>query len=245
MKDIVQCSCLGKYGRFGNQLIQYLYAKTYAQKYNFQLQIPNDWVGRKIFDIKQNGISRILPKTQCDLIPYGKSNIDLFGYFQCKQFTSQMSVIKMRNMLIFKDLWIKQFKKQQQFYIACHIRRGDYLKYSNKYCIISQKSYSDACKQFGLDMDKVQYSTEQNPRNNKLAQQHGIGFLADFMFLMNSDVLLRSNSTFSLMAGVLSSGKIYAPLVQNRTGQNDVKFVLGNYPKTVNDKYVDDFNFKD
>ena len=68
----VQVSCLGEMGRFGNQLFQYAFAKSYADKYNCILEIPSDWIGWKIFELEDSVIKEKLPKTEIDEIPFGE-----------------------------------------------------------------------------------------------------------------------------------------------------------------------------
>ena len=44
-------SVLGKTGRFGNQIFQYLFAKMYEKKYGVPVEIPR-WDGDLLFDLK-------------------------------------------------------------------------------------------------------------------------------------------------------------------------------------------------
>ena len=65
----VQVSCLGGMGRFGNQLFQYAFAKSYADKYNCILEIPSDWIGWKIFELEDSVIEKKLPKVTGPMLP--------------------------------------------------------------------------------------------------------------------------------------------------------------------------------
>ena len=69
-------------GRFGNQLFQYAFARTYANKYGFKLQTC-DWVGEKIFDLSDTRIINVnLPKKSEQDIVMGEDNIQIYGYYQ-------------------------------------------------------------------------------------------------------------------------------------------------------------------
>ena len=234
MKQIVQISCLGNFGRLGNQFFQYAFAKAYSLKYNAILEIPNNWIGRKLFNINDPPISKYLPKTELDIIPWGNVNIDLFGYFQFKECYDLYSKQDVRNWFKFQNKWIKILPKKKEYYIACHLRKGDYeSKYSDIYCLISESSYLNTCKKFNLDIGKIIWISEENP--TKLPGFEGIEFLPDFMTLYNADVLLRANSCFSLWAGILNEKEVYSPIVSGKTGKNDVEFVKGNEELIVAD----------
>lgn len=251
---IVQCSCIGNFGRFANSALQFCFAKAYAEKYDAVLQIPEDWYGRKLFKNVENiePIVSKLPKMELDYIPKGKVNIDLFGYFQHKEAFEFLSLEKIREYLQFKDEWIEMFPKKISFYIACHLRIGDYLdKYSHVYCIPSKKSYIQAImKATGSTYESIAYGSfgrntvfwisEENPQ---LHSECPYAFLPDFFTLMNADILFRANSTFSVLASILGQNETYSPLVEHTTGIANVEFVKGNWPKCLgsygpNSKYT-------
>ena len=73
----------------------------------------------------------------------------------------------------------------------------------------------------------------------------GLPFLEDFILMMNADVVLRANSSFSWWAATLGRGRILSPLVEDRTGMQDVEFVEGNWPKMVNSHNITDLQLKD
>lgn len=222
-------SSLGKTGRFGNQLFQYAFAKTYADKFNCVLEIPIDWMGRNIFEIEDAPISKPLPKTELDDIAFGEVNIDLNGYFVHQKFLDIMNEDDVRKMFTFQKEWINKFNKPKQYYVASHLRHGDYVG-GKKYCTISEKCYIETCKNYGYkDEDIIIVSEEKRQPNDPM----DMGFLYDFFVLMNADVLFRSNSTFGWWAAFLGNQeKVYSPLVQGRAGQHGVtvEFIEGNHP---------------
>ncbi|MAG28208.1 hypothetical protein CMI47_22010 [Candidatus Pacearchaeota archaeon] len=227
--NIVQMSGLGKMGRFGNQLFQYAFAKSYAKKYNCNFEIPSDWIGRNIFEIDDSSLSRQLPKTEIDDIPFGQVNIDLTGYFQHQKFLDIMNPDDVRKWFTFKKQWRDIFKKPKDFYVAAHLRHGDYVN-GEKYCTISEECYIESCVKFGYEKEDVIVVSEEKRQPE---DSGNMDFLYDFFVLTEADVLFRSNSTFGWWAGFLGNQKIvYSPDVQGKAGQHmiDVDFVEGNYP---------------
>lgn len=232
----IQISCLGKFGRFGNQLFQYAFAKSYAEKYDCILEIPKNWIGRKIFkNIDDPPISDPLPKTKLDIIPWGHKNIDLFGYFCAPEFVQFLTRKKLKEWFKIEDKWINLVSKPKSPYLAAHLRRGDYATLSYLYCIVSKKSYLDAISHFGLNKYNIIWVSEYDKRQHPLCDQENLSFLPDFITLLNADVILRANSSFSFWAAVLSDGEVYSPVVGKKTGCQDVEFVRGNYPAMLMD----------
>ena len=83
-KDIIQKSDIGKGGRFGNQLQEYIFGKAYAVKYNCRYQIPADWCGWEIFDLEDEFITENLPAYRdCGEknFLWGIKNVNLLGMF--------------------------------------------------------------------------------------------------------------------------------------------------------------------
>lgn len=236
---IIQCSCLGKFGGFGNQLFQFLFSKFYADKYNAVLEIPEDWIGRKIFqDMNYQVISKKLKQTKIDLIPFGEVNIDLKGYFQFSEAIDLFSTSKIRNLLKFKKDIVKKYSSPyKKEYVAVHIRRGDYVeKYSHMFCNISNDSYKKALDKFNTELYPVRFCMSNLVKRD---DSNVDSFLYDFFIMMQATILFRSNSTFSFWAGVLGNqNKVYSPVVEDLTGWNTVEFVEGNYPKLIGDYKV-------
>lgn len=215
----IQISCLGSFGRFGNQLFQYAFARAYAEKHGCVLETPH-WGGRSIFGLRDPLITDPLPKTELDQVPFGEVNIDLFGYFQTQQFVDYYS----------RD-WLKDILKVvcddvPRCAVAVHVRRGDYLKLKHLYCLPTVASYWEAMETRGYDPDKAVWVSDIPPMNDELW---------DFLRLKNADVLFRANSTFSWWAATLGSGEVYSPVVNDLVGVQDVKFVKGNHPKMFKD----------
>jgi hypothetical protein len=231
--NIVQISCLGSFGRFGNQLFQYLFAKAYAERYGAVLETP-DWIGRKIFKLENTrNITRHLPRTGLDDVPWGRTNIDLFGYFQFKECYDLLSNNFIKRNLIFQDRWLQKYSEKGD-YIAAHLRRGDYCeKYSNIFCIVSENSYLNACDKYGLEKSKIKWFSEESVSRDHKMEEQGLGFLDDFFKIMNAKYILRANSTFSFWAAYFSNATVYSPLITELAGWQDVEFMPGNMQKLI------------
>jgi hypothetical protein len=70
----VQMRSLGQNGRFGNQLLQYGFARLYAQQHELVAEFP-DWIGRDIFDFDDAFPSAKFPTVN-------EGDADLFGSLQ-------------------------------------------------------------------------------------------------------------------------------------------------------------------
>lgn len=251
-KRIIQFSQLGNFGRLGNQMFQYAFARAYAEKYDAILEIPK-WIGESIFkNVSHQPISKRLPRTSLDVVPWGEVNIDLFGYFQFKECFDILFESKLQEWFVFQDKWFEIYLKRSDDIVA-HIRRGDYEeKYSNVFCVISENSYIQACRKYDLDEEKLIWLSEENPTIDSVAKDvsyteqknsmygtgiyrdKGISFLPDFFKMINAEVLLRANSTFSFWAGFFRNGRrTYSPVVGNKIGYSDVEFIAGNWPSLV------------
>lgn len=238
MNGVVSISCLGSLGRLGNQFFQYSVARKYAEIARCIFQTPS-WIGETLFNIAGTRINSNLHRLPSDELPWGRPNVDLLGYFQFQEAVSKLKRSELRNWFNFKDEFKNRFPKKRPYYIAAHVRRGDYVtQYASKYCTITEESYLNACDKFGLDKSQLIWVREDNPQKDEEMERRGLGFLPDFMTLLNADVILRANSTFSWWAGTLGNGKVYSPLVEARTGTHTVDFVAENWPRMVDSSNV-------
>ena len=214
-------------------MFQYAFAKAYARKVGAKLEISMDWIGRKIFEIDDMPISKKLNKTPEDWVPTNQVNIDLFGYFQKQECLNLYSKNDVKKWFNIRDEYLNAVPEINKYYIAAHLRRGDYIsKFSNVYCIVSEQSYLHACDKFNLDRDKIIWFKEEKPHNNSKLDS-SLCFLEDFINIMRANVILRANSSFSWWASALSDEEktqVYSPLVEDKKGQKDVEFVKGNWP---------------
>jgi hypothetical protein len=218
---IITMSRLGTLGRWGNSLFQYCFAKAYAERNNCELFIPKDWLGRQIFHIPERTIEEDLgyklPFSELDN-PKG-INIDVIGFFQ-KQEHQIYTREQARQWLKFRKPFI--YPKERQFYIAAHLRRGDYLEpfHLAKYAVINERSYIMAAKKNGYNPKDIIWVGEEISKCN---------LVEDFQRVRNADIIFRSNSTFSYWACQLAShDNVFTPIIEDKTGWCDLEFTKGN-----------------
>jgi hypothetical protein len=234
----ISVKTLGSNGRFGNQIFQLAAALGLARKYNAEVLVPSDWIGRNIFQgfVAQLGSS---DKTDFYRAPldelFGEydlselQSIDLFGYFQYN--TGLYSSTDLYEWFNIKDYWKQKFPFRAEQAVVCHVRRGDYVAQPTRYCSILDESYHRLLERIEATEEETYWCTEENPQVDDECESLGIGFLPDFMTCLRADVLVRSNSTFSMVAGWLGPLQVYSPVVGDLVGWQDVEFVKGNHPK--------------
>ena len=245
---------LGHNGRWGNQIFSYCFAKGLAEHFGCELQVPSDWVGRKIFQIPEAGISTKLPSTALDQIPSGPG-WDLFGYWQNQRSIDFYSRTKAKGWLKLQPHLEKRYSKPiHERWTAIHRRFGDYRKLAeNKIlCIPAQESIFKCCVDNKILTDYTVWVDEENKvpkmfdfppmdtQTNSFSEHDNflysdISFLDDWMVLVKASTLIRTNSTFSFIANILASSeqKLYSPIVKDKYGYAEVDFVEGNFPCMV------------
>lgn len=220
--------------RFGNQCLQYLYARGYANR-NGAVLHTSPWIGQTIFEIEDPPIETELPQRyDMDRATWdGQTDIELTGW-GLHQMTITYTRTEAKSWLRFRpevarlldQVWIPR--------LASHIRHNDFLT-MDRYIAISEHSYIKAWQEFEPEYEDMQTISENDPTLIAELTDMGAGFLPDFVTLMRAHVLIRANSTFSYMAAILGDNyKVYAP---NLNGiepvagvLQDVPFVLGNWP---------------
>jgi len=60
LHENVSMWCLGRLGKFGNQLFQYAFLRIYAQKHDLRYEVP-DWIGQTLFDLPDAPLNSDLP----------------------------------------------------------------------------------------------------------------------------------------------------------------------------------------
>jgi hypothetical protein len=235
MSAVVSVSCLGNLGRLGNQLFEYAVARKYAELHGARLETPR-WVGQRLFHIDDPPISRPLPRMPFNHLPWGRVDVDLFGYFQYQEAVGKLSVGELRRWFTFRPEWTSGFERPRSYYIAANLRRGDYLELQDTFAIVTKQSYLNACERFGLDPSALIWVCEEMRQPNPVLDDRGLGFLTDFFTVMHADVALRANSTFSWWACLLGAGRVFSPLVEDSTGYQTVEFAEGNWPRICDPK---------
>lgn len=223
-------------GGFGNQLHQYCAARAYAEEIGAKLEVPAGWLGIHAFEVPES------PYT-CELSPmndgncggdpalsiianWGKTDIRLGGYFQSQNWIDKLSKAKLQSWLKVRPFHLARCPRPRYRYAAAHLRQGDYINHP-LFANITRESYVVACAEHGITEELIWIEQDQAAPG----YDQPIPFLPDFLRLMQADVLLRANSTFSWWAGALSNGVVYSPVVDDHVGKCDVKFVKGNWPR--------------
>lgn len=144
-KPVITMTSIGVNGRWGNQLIQYLWLKAVADKKKAIVQSPV-WFGSILFGIADTPpAEKILWRSHaCDnwecTVPFFKSesklteNIDFWGWYQwgfsewagawrdrAKAMFTLVPEIKLEIKLILEKL-----NNESKRFASCHLRRGDY-----------------------------------------------------------------------------------------------------------------------
>lgn len=243
MPGVITMSSLGSRGRAGNALFQYAFLRGYAKTFSAEIQTP-DWWGRNVFPVAAADplIDRVLPKTVCDSVNpvmgrfVGKTDIDLFGYFQHQMFIDFYRRWQVREWFAIKPELYEYSPAERGIdpYSAKHMRRGDYERppFNKLYCTVSDESYDKAIEEFNIPAP-IMAIYDGCEVTFKHLDDLGVPWLHDFLILRDADHLLRANSSFSWWAGTLGTGKVFSPLVFNRVGPSTVEFVEGNWPNTA------------
>lgn len=148
MKNKISMRAFGRMGRFGNQLFQYMFLKTYALKFDLDLQLP-PWIGNSLFGVHDLPLEMpplpvIRERDEIDsdrsVIPFTFPpfvNCDFKGWFQYRTAYYRPYESFIRTLFrpvspVLLPLWsrYKELHKQRNWktLIGIHIRRGDYGK---------------------------------------------------------------------------------------------------------------------
>lgn len=203
-------------GRFGNQALQFLAAKAIAERDGLELRTPR-WIGEKIFQIE--------PTAEPDY-----SGEYMHGYFQ-SQDAAIYTLRQVREWFRFQG-WVTDalFSLCAGRPIVAHLRRGDFSGYSYPMC--SLLSYYNACQKFSLNPAAMCFVSEEHPTIGGM--DVGFSWLPDFYMMCSSSVLLRANSSFSFVAGMLNQGRVFSPRIDGLTGGEQlVDFEAGNHCRLV------------
>lgn len=228
----IQISCLGEFGRFGNQLFQYCVAKAWSVHLGVPLEIPDNWIGRKLFNVPESSVIHKLPKSKFEELP-STPGWDLNGYFQ---HTDAVKLLNRKDVL----RWLTPSQSFQnllditpEYDCVCHLRRGDFNLHQDVFCTVSHVSYLKLLNR--LDISNPVWVSEEVP--------HSVwgypGWLVDFAIMVKARTLIRSNSTFSWWAASLGQNNVYSPIVGSKTGTQSVKFINNNSPKVVDSSNTD------
>ena len=143
MSRTFSVSQLGRMGRFGNAVFQYMFAKTYARRFDLQVECPS-WVGNFLFDASDPPVSRKFRVfRERESVMAGTTRIphltkplvqrDIHGYFQYH--TSYYAADQAYLRSVFQ--WAPRLRsrlaagweriaQRGKTAVGIHVRRGDY-----------------------------------------------------------------------------------------------------------------------
>ena len=194
---------------------------------------------------------------------YGETNGAYISLVtDCDWFFSKLTLSELKSYFEFSDElkntdMFKFFEDNQGTYDVAHFRRTDISRknYVGGHSMVSKKSYYTAFSKYDIDPEQVVWvSDEPNFGYNYQKEIPVIGgqrikWLPDFLKLVFSRRMIRSNSSFSVWAGWMGNSEVYSPWLHTYSPGKEIDFeyVLGNHPHWMAVKGVHscyEFNIK-
>jgi hypothetical protein len=234
-------------GRTGNQAMQWLFTYAYAKKHGMTFEC-DEWIGERIWNLPQYGRPSKRPLLRVNELSIWPTECEFRGYAQhqkCMIYTKREA-----------QGWLKfrpeieaacQPMLAHHMRIVAHHRRGDYIGYG--YPVVSAISHINACLDHGLDANRMWMLSEEFFATDRASWPESLPpdlwFVVDFYRMAKARTLLRANSTFSWLAGLLSDGIVLSPRIDGLAGgieHNDVKFEVGNHCKLSDHDFCTDLH---
>ena len=169
-RPVIAMRSLGTFGRFGNQLFQYMFLRLYALKYNLTIQTPA-WIGQTLFGFTEPPVTGAYPLVQmpnrlvpCWLDPELRetmplTDVDVKGYFQyhTRYYAEHKSVIRS----LFRPVpaveaavrpGLERLRSRGKTLVGLHLRRGDFGR--NHHFVAPAQWYKDWLKGFWETLDE-------------------------------------------------------------------------------------------
>lgn len=227
--------------KLGNATMSYLHARAHAERVGAELQC-DPWIGEEIWDLTIHRVTHrgLDHRDENTLLPH-ETNVMLRTYAQSQR-AMIYTALQAREWLRFRrpiEEVLADPEAMRRFdsdHIVAHLRRGDFAPLG--YPVISVKSYVEAVEQFHLaespkfPAHAIRFVCEERPTPwGKLPSR--LSMLPDFYRMVYAPVLLRANSSFSWVAGLLNPNRVFSPVINEAFGgkENDCKFVEGNWPR--------------
>ena len=229
-KGVVVCRPVGSY--LGNSTLSYLHARAHAERVGAEFQC-NAWIGERIFDVPVNRETPNTFKTfKSTELAADATNVNIHCYA-----INQKAMIYTKRQA---QAWLKfrpEVAEWCERYFAdkagligghwAHWRRMDFEPLG--FPLISRASYYRAHAHFGVDAE-LHFTSWEEPMKAEWIPDD-LFMLLDFYALCKASLLFRANSTFSWLAGLLSDGRVFSPVIDGMAGgENDVHFIEGNWP---------------
>lgn len=238
-------------GRFGNQAMIYLYARAMAERTGCDFRC-DDWIGNRIFDLDtpvydgpplRRANEREL--NQWSLLQRSdRHDIEFRGYAQmqsCMIYTKTQAREWLSHKL--NERWRSLLSVVMPgSRIVAHLRHGDFKGYG--YPMLSSNAFETAARYYCFDPEKLYYCREESPAWADLVPGE-LSFIPDFLAMLTAPVLLRANSSFSWVAGLLSDGIVLSPRIDGLQGgieHDEVRFEVGNHCKLSDNSFCTDLH---
>jgi hypothetical protein len=241
MNGVIICNPPGS--KFGNATMSFLHAYAHAQRVGAEFLCP-EWIGEKVFSLpayRRPAPGLKLPQRSEMDLGDDETNVEIRGYAQHQR---AMIYTKTQAQEWLKPKYpdgevLKYFHQSPWQKVSAHLRRGDFIGYN--YPLISLSSYDRAISVHNLNAH-LKEDFERFCLVSELSPQLGAGwvpgpsFLVDFTILRTSAIMLRANSSFSWVAGLLSKGRVFSPIIDQLEGgkEHNCDFVEGNWPRLSN-----------
>jgi len=230
---VIQMKRLGTAGRWGNQIMQYMFLRTYAKRNNLEVVTPI-WDGTKIYGLK-DGLTdtdlfkrlRWIKEKWCynssKSCVIGKKNVTVCGNFLYETSWHAPDKDFIRKIFTplpeYSDPISRQIEKHRNGkpLVGIHIRLGDYKRLKdNKFFISPYGWYHTAIEALGVKSFKLFISTDEHKSVlDKFSNYDSFSWpdkerdcFWDFYTLTRCDYILVANSTFSLSASMLASPRL-------------------------------------
>lgn len=230
-------------GRTGNQAMQWLFAYAYAKKHGMTFECE-EWIGERIWDLPPYG----RPSTRCfprvNELTITPTDCEYRGYAQmqsCMIYTKREAQSWLHFNRGIEKLCIEADYPHRPPRIVCHFRRGDYFGYG--YPVVAKEGYLAALDKFGFEFGDTAFLSDDFPSRHG-ALPDDLSFVADFHRMVKAPTLLRANSSFSWLAGLLSNGIVLSPRIDGLAGgiEHSVKFEVGNHCKLSDHDFCTDLH---
>jgi FkbM family methyltransferase len=229
----IQFSTLGSKGRFGNQLLQYGFARLYADRFGLELEVP-DWIGRDLYGFDDPPPTARLPPLDEGDADFGAAlrgessqplaGHDLSGYF-CWDMARWGHVAQaFRNLYALREPLASGLQRaldgalgEARTLVALHLRRGDFGQ--GRFWAAPVRWYLEWLEALWPTLERpcLYIATDEpgllagfarfRPIDASLyagCDLEGIEFIADHHALANAQWLAISNSSFSFTAAMLA-----------------------------------------
>lgn len=205
-------------GRLGNFLFQFAATFCHAKKNGFEYCMPKRsanerlWPTPKIRNIAycspQPGVHFTQPSHAYHPIP-DNDNLILEGFWQSEKYWHGLKT---------EIAAVLEFEHNLADYVAVHVRRGDYLKFSDRFPILPMEYYKKAIwhfeelgyKKFKFYSDDIKYCKsvflyEYSSHDLEFDFSTGKSAIDDMRDMYNASAFIIANSSFSLFPALLRS----------------------------------------